>query len=134
MFCGNCGKEIPDDSLFCPECGNKIERINSINNSNIKVEENVSMGDADVNMAIAAYITWIGFLIAMFADSKNSKFNRFHLNQALIINIAATVGVIIPIVGIIIALAAVVYAILGIISASEKSVKPLPLLDKIKLM
>ena len=21
MFCTNCGKEIPDDSAFCPECG-----------------------------------------------------------------------------------------------------------------
>jgi hypothetical protein len=24
MFCKNCGKEIQDDSLFCPECGAKI--------------------------------------------------------------------------------------------------------------
>lgn len=23
MFCRNCGKEIPDDSVFCPECGGK---------------------------------------------------------------------------------------------------------------
>ena len=21
MFCDNCGKEIPDDAKFCPECG-----------------------------------------------------------------------------------------------------------------
>lgn len=24
MFCSNCGKEIPDDSTFCPECGFKV--------------------------------------------------------------------------------------------------------------
>lgn len=24
MFCTKCGKEINDDSLFCPECGNRI--------------------------------------------------------------------------------------------------------------
>ncbi len=24
MFCSNCGKEIPDASVFCPECGAKI--------------------------------------------------------------------------------------------------------------
>lgn len=23
MFCANCGKEIPDETVFCPECGNK---------------------------------------------------------------------------------------------------------------
>ena len=24
MFCTNCGKQIPDDSMFCPECGAKV--------------------------------------------------------------------------------------------------------------
>lgn len=24
MFCSNCGKQIPDNSMFCPECGTKI--------------------------------------------------------------------------------------------------------------
>ncbi len=24
MFCSNCGKEIPDASVFCPECGAKV--------------------------------------------------------------------------------------------------------------
>lgn len=27
MFCSQCGKEIPDDSIFCPECGQKVENI-----------------------------------------------------------------------------------------------------------
>lgn len=26
MFCQNCGKEMPDDSMFCPECGTKVEQ------------------------------------------------------------------------------------------------------------
>ncbi len=25
MFCQNCGKELPNDSAFCPECGAKLE-------------------------------------------------------------------------------------------------------------
>ena len=25
MYCSNCGMQIPDDSRFCPECGEKIE-------------------------------------------------------------------------------------------------------------
>jgi TM2 domain-containing membrane protein YozV len=24
MFCSKCGKQIPDDSVFCPECGAKV--------------------------------------------------------------------------------------------------------------
>ena len=24
MFCSNCGKQIPDGSAFCPECGTKL--------------------------------------------------------------------------------------------------------------
>ena len=26
MFCSNCGKEIPDDSVKCPDCGTEIKR------------------------------------------------------------------------------------------------------------
>ena len=26
MFCGNCGKKLPDDVAFCPECGAKAKR------------------------------------------------------------------------------------------------------------
>lgn len=25
MFCSKCGKEIPNESVFCPECGNKCK-------------------------------------------------------------------------------------------------------------
>ena len=27
MFCPNCGREIPDGTFFCPECGSLIEKI-----------------------------------------------------------------------------------------------------------
>ena len=27
MFCSQCGKEIADNSKFCPECGKAIETI-----------------------------------------------------------------------------------------------------------
>lgn len=30
MKCKNCGKEIPDDSAFCPNCGNSVN-VNRIN-------------------------------------------------------------------------------------------------------
>lgn len=27
MFCINCGKQMPDDAIFCPYCGAKISSI-----------------------------------------------------------------------------------------------------------
>lgn len=42
MFCRKCGKQIPDDSFFCPYCGNKViiadmseeEKIETCDNEN----------------------------------------------------------------------------------------------------
>ncbi len=31
MFCENCGKEIPDDVKFCPECGWAVDHSNAVN-------------------------------------------------------------------------------------------------------
>lgn len=25
MFCENCGKQLEDDAIFCPECGQKVQ-------------------------------------------------------------------------------------------------------------
>lgn len=32
-YCGNCGAHIPDDSIFCPECGNMVQNMGSGNKS-----------------------------------------------------------------------------------------------------
>jgi hypothetical protein len=42
MFCENCGTQLPDDSAFCPECGNKILLVE--NESGID-EENIDTND-----------------------------------------------------------------------------------------
>lgn len=37
MYCSRCGKEIPDDSMFCPECGQRVESNNeNINRDNVQ--------------------------------------------------------------------------------------------------
>lgn len=30
MFCGNCGKELPADAVFCNQCGQQVKRIEPI--------------------------------------------------------------------------------------------------------
>lgn len=36
MYCSKCGKQIPDESVFCPECGNKCNGEGNIK-ANIKI-------------------------------------------------------------------------------------------------
>ena len=33
MYCSNCGKEINENSKFCPECGARISRNEDLNNT-----------------------------------------------------------------------------------------------------
>ena len=52
--------------------------------------------------AIAAYISWIGFLIAIIIGDRTDRYLNHHLNQALVINILSIFGgalTIIPILG-----------------------------------
>lgn len=86
---------------------------------------------------IVAYLTWIGFIIALVSgDKENSK---FHLNQALVLNLFALIGSLtwIPIIGIIAGLWSLfvfvcwIIALIGAVNGEEKEV---PLLGKIKIL
>lgn len=39
MFCGKCGKEIPDDVEFCPKCGSKVKNVADKSDEKPAVEE-----------------------------------------------------------------------------------------------
>lgn len=86
---------------------------------------------------IVAYLTWIGFIIALVSgDKENSK---FHLNQALVLNLFALIGSLtgVPIIGIIAGLWSLfvfvcwIIALIGAVKGEEKEV---PLLGKIKIL
>lgn len=86
---------------------------------------------------IVAYLTWIGFIIALVAgDKENSK---FHLNQALVLNLFALIGSFswIPIIGILTGIWSLfVFAcwIIGFVAAINGEEKEVPLLGKIKIL
>lgn len=40
MYCRKCGKEISDDSLFCPSCGEKVN-LSDIDTGKRKLEESI---------------------------------------------------------------------------------------------
>ncbi|MGN1136435.1 MAG: hypothetical protein ACI4SF_09475 [Oscillospiraceae bacterium] len=86
---------------------------------------------------IIAYLTWIGFIIAIVAGDKDGA--KFHINQALVLNLFALIGGLtwIPIVGFLAGIWSLfvfvcwVIAFIGALNDEEKEV---PLLGKIKLL
>ena len=92
-------------------------------------------------IAAAAYITWVGFLIALVAGDRSDRLIAHHMNQALVLNIASIVGGVlrvIPLIGSmasnIVALALLVLCIMGIARALRGSAEPLPFIGDIHLI
>lgn len=124
MYCSKCGAEINENAKFCPSCGNSIgETINNYNQSQPIMSPTAT--------SVVAYMTWVGFLIAICAgDRVNSK---FFLNQALVFNIFCMLCII-PIIGWLWAIFMLVCFILGVVWAGEQSQKQLPLIGMIKIL
>ncbi|MCR5001131.1 MAG: hypothetical protein K6A71_04975 [Lachnospiraceae bacterium] len=81
--------------------------------------------------SIIAYITWIGFIIALVAGDREGA--RFHINQALVINLFALLGMI-PFVGWIWSIFILVCWIMGLIAAINQEEKQVPLIGGITLI
>ena len=91
--------------------------------------------------AIAGYISWIGFLIAIIIGDRTDRYLNHHLNQALVINVLGIVGGalnVIPIVGSvasgIVSFAVLVLWCIGVYRAVTWSMDPLPVIGDIHLI
>ncbi len=80
---------------------------------------------------ILAYITWIGFIIAIAIGDREGA--KFHLNQALVLNLFALLSVI-PVVGWIWGIVVFVFWIIGLVGACQDVERPVPLLGGIKIL
>lgn len=80
---------------------------------------------------IVAYITLIGFLIAIIAGDKDGA--KFHLNQALVIYLFALLSPI-PCLGQIWGIFIIVCWIMGLLAAINEEEKPVPLIGGITLI
>lgn len=107
------------------------------------VAATVTKADIEKNKmwAVVAYLTIIGFIIALVSEGKDSPFVKFHLNQSLCLLIAAIANIIvasIPILGWIIApiigIVILVFVIMGIINAAGGQMKRLPLIGNFDLI
>ena len=81
--------------------------------------------------SIVAYLTWIGFIIALCAGDKEGA--KFHINQALVILLFSLLAII-PCVGWIWGIFMIVCWIMGLIAAINQEEKPVPLIGGIKII
>lgn len=81
--------------------------------------------------SIVAYMTWIGFFVALLAGDKEGA--KFHLNQALVILIFF-IPVFIPCIGQIWGIFMIVCWILGLVAAINQEEKEVPLIGRIRLL
>lgn len=84
---------------------------------------------------IVAYITLIGWVIALVTNTPKDEQASFHLRQMLgimLFSVACSMATVVPVLGLLVwmvgAIAAFVLWIIGLISALEGSRKPVPLL------
>ena len=91
--------------------------------------------------SILSYITWIGWIVVLCIRDKEDEVVKFHLNQALVLNIAViVVGIITGIGGIfytigrILTIVVWAFRIVGIIRASKLSTEPIPVVGTIQLI
>ena len=128
MFCKNCGKEIAEGTVFCPKCGTKLsDKPNTTGTGQTSEPESKAMG-------IVAYLFgWIGLIIAACAGNREDEFTKFHINQALMIDICSLI-VIIPVIGQILWVVLLVFRISGLIWAISGKMYSLPIVGNVKLI
>ncbi|MGN1351525.1 MAG: hypothetical protein ACI4VE_01880, partial [Clostridia bacterium] len=79
---------------------------------------------------IVAYLTWIGWLIALLAGDKEGA--KFHINQALVILLFSLLSII-PCIGWIWGIFMIVCWFIGFIAAINEEEKSIPLLGNIRI-
>ena len=80
---------------------------------------------------IVAYLTWIGWLIALLAGDKEGA--KFHINQALVILLFSLLSII-PCIRWIWGIFMIVCWFIGFIAAINEEEKSIPLLGNIRII
>ena len=85
MFCGKCGNEVKDGSLFCPKCGEKI--ISSKNNNNTE-NQMPPIYNFNINRKSLEKCAWfapvsiiVSFLLGIGVDALISTLQSNYMNS-----------------------------------------------------
>lgn len=170
-FCPSCGSKLDDGTKFCASCGaaqaeNTYTNANTNNtsgntqNQGINIVDSTSKFDKDdieknKILCAASYISILFFLPLVACPE--SRFGKFHANQALILLIASaiigTAGSVITqiwwalplipdfiktivgsVLGFVLWAAPVAGMVFGIVTAAQGNAKELPLIGKFNLI
>lgn len=137
--CQNCGHELLENGAFCGNCGTPVE-VEAPAQVPVVIEQ---PADREPSLspkatAILAYFGWMGIILAVLLGDKKGAV--FHLNQSIVIHVAACVIMavsIIPILGWIASGVGLVFIIvcwcMGLYYACKSQEKEVPVLGKYRL-
>lgn len=139
-FCNVCGSQLDDNALFCAVCGAKISSPEpqpqpqepQPQQFQQPFDEYNMQADIAANKNLAA-LGYIGMIIIALVAAPNSRFIRFHANQALLLGLFS-IPAAIPFIGWIWGLFCVVCLIMGISNALTGQFKELPLIGKFRII
>jgi len=131
-YCMKCGSQLPENAAFCPACGTAAGSTGAENRHNTyQASPYQSSGLTAKATGIVAYLTWIGFIIALLVGDKEGA--KFHINQALVINLFwLATGV--PVLGWLWSIFMLVVWIMGLVYACNQEQKEVPLIGKIRIL
>ena len=159
-FCSNCGTEIPEGGNVCPNCGTPVATYAAPGDQQQQyqyqqqyqqyppqyaanpIPEGYDAEDIQKNriLSVCSYLSPLLFLIPLIAQP-DSKYCRFHANQALVLilfELCCGLVCIIPILGWIVGAIGSIFAfvceIIGIVNSLSGKVSQLPLLGKIDIL
>lgn len=140
-FCKNCGAPMEENMRFCANCGASVDGSAA---AAVKTNDHTAEFDT-LDIAETKYLSifcYLGILFAIFAlvAKPHSKFVRYHANQALVIAVlefAAGVVCIIPLLGWLAGLVAILFSvvcmIVGIVNCCKGRAKDLPIIGGIRI-
>ena len=94
-FCSKCGAQLQDGAKFCPSCGNTVNAKSTANSSSafqnlMNTPDTTAQYDAqDVAQSkVMSILAYIGpCIIVPFLKARNSKYTRYHMNQAISLSV-----------------------------------------------
>ncbi|MBP5491849.1 MAG: zinc-ribbon domain-containing protein [Clostridiales bacterium] len=140
IFCPKCGTQLPDDAVACSSCGAPLGAAPqpAAQAAPVYTAPAAKAANGTRGLCMISYLGIFG-LYALVLNKEDADI-RFHVNQALCLNvflIIATLFNIIPILGqIAFGIATIMYivfTIMGILNAKNGVQKELPIVGKYRL-